>query len=502
MNNIEFICPLPNGVHARPAKEIELRASQFTADIKLINKTKNKVANAKSVLSLISADILLNDECCLEFSGVDEDSAQVFFSAFVKDELAIIDGEIGEATEPTTQANSKLTKAIPVFLAQSAPKLLRGTVASTGIGHGRAVVIKQVDLLTLAPSYSTESSSKIQTKLDLGLKVLTERLQNQLAVDDGGTHDSEARNIVEAHLKIAQDSELENALLKHAQGMINGNNAMRTIALACCDICEPLEASSSEYLRERALDIKDICLQLASICYGVELVTTPKIESDTVIVSSALLTPSQLLALPKEKIKGLVMGEGGTTSHTIILARSFGIPTLVGIESLTDTVVVNQDLVVDAIYGVLILESNPQTDTFYRLEQDKLARIDARNAAFKHTEITTEDDQILDVLANIVTSEEITGTLNAGADGVGLFRTEMLFCERATPPSEEEQFQHYVSVVQACSGKKWSFERWILAVINRVTIWAFHRKKTHSLATVPFECIQSIYRSLNRNFEL
>ncbi|RJX75274.1 phosphoenolpyruvate--protein phosphotransferase [Vibrio sinensis] len=460
MNKIEFICPLANGIHARPAKEIELRASQFAADIRLLNKTKNKVANAKSVLSLISADILLNDECCLEFTGVDAESAQAFFSAFIEDELAGIDGDVeggvdgknDETNEFSGHAHGKQAKALPVFLEQSAPKLLRGTAASTGIGAGKAVVIQQVDLLTLAPNYGTESASEIQTKLDFGLKTLADRLQSQLDSSDAG--DSDACNIVEAHLKITQDSELAHALLKHAQTVMNGNNAMRSIALACCDLCEPLEASSSEYLRERALDIKDICLQLASICYGVELVTTPKIESDSVIVSPTLLTPSQLLALPKESIKGLIMGEGGTTSHTIILARSFAIPTLVGIESLTEHVVSNQDLVVDAIHGVLILESNSQTETFYRLEQDKLARIEAKNAAFKHTAVTTEDGQTLDVLANIVTSEEIAGTLNAGADGVGLFRTEMLFCERATPPSEEEQFQHYVSVVQASAGKK------------------------------------------------
>ncbi|EHN68740.1 phosphoenolpyruvate--protein phosphotransferase [Aliivibrio fischeri] len=452
MNNIEFICPLPNGVHARPAKEIELRASQFVADIKLVNKTKNKVANAKSVLSLISADILLNDECCLEFSGVDTESAHAFFTKFIADELAGIDEKIESISH--TKINSKQAQVLPVFLEQSAPKLLRGTVASAGINAGKAVMIKPVDLLTLASNYSTESFNEIQTKLDLGLKTLAERLQNQLTSAEGDTDNNEARNIVEAHLKIAQDRELAVALSKHAQTMANGNNTMRTIALAYRDICGPLEASSSKYLRERALDIKDICLQLASICYGVELVTTPKIDSDTIIVSQALLTPSQLLALPKESIKGLVMGEGGTTSHTIILARSFAIPTLVGIESLTDIVVANQDLVVDAIHGVLILESNPQTETFYRLEQDKLARIEAKNAKFKHTTVTTEDNQQLDVLANIVTSEEIAGTLNVGADGIGLFRTEMLFCERAVPPSEEEQFQHYVSVIKASVGKK------------------------------------------------
>ncbi|MCY9804569.1 phosphoenolpyruvate--protein phosphotransferase [Vibrio scophthalmi] len=447
MNNIEFICPLPNGVHARPAKEIELRASQFSADIKLINKTKNKVANAKSVLSLISADILLNDECCLEFSGVDAESAQAFFTQFITEEFAGID----EVIEPAShaQANNKQVKALPVFLEQSAPKLMRGTVASTGIGRGQAVVIQHVDLLTLAENYPSELPSDIQVNLDRGLLALAERLQRQLA-----SNDCDARDIVEAHLKIAQDTELQSVLIKYAQGAASGNNTMRTIGLACCDVCEPLEASSSEYLRERALDIKDICLQLASICYGTELVVTPIIERDAVIVSDALLTPSQLLTLPKDKIKGLVMGEGGTTSHTIILARSFSIPTLVGIESPTNTIVLDQALVVDAIHGVLILESNADTEKFYQLEQEKLARIDAKNAEFKYATITTKDNENVDVLANIVTSEEIIGTLNAGADGIGLFRTEMLFCERATPPSEEEQFQHYVKVVEACESKK------------------------------------------------
>ncbi|ROV58130.1 phosphoenolpyruvate--protein phosphotransferase [Vibrio ponticus] len=440
MKTIDFICPLQNGVHARPAKEIELRTNQFSAQINLVNKSKDKVANAKSVLSMISADILLNDACCFEISGEDADSAYEFLQQFVEQELAGID-------EASPTSNVQTSQLLPVSLVQAAPNMLRGKVASTGIGHGQAVVIQPVDLLVLAADYSQQADTEIKAMLEVSLTALVNKLSAQL--------DIEANEIVAAHLKIAQDTELANALVAHS----SARNAMQAIGLACRDICEPLEASSSEYLKERTLDIKDICLQLASICYGRSLTAIPVLEQDSIIVSPSLLTPSQLLALPKEKIKGLVMGEGGTTSHTVILARSFAIPALVGIElpqgdSVLSVVNPHQALIVDAVHGVLVLESNPQTETFYQLEQQKWARIDAHNEVFKHSSVTTRDDVHLDVLANIVTSQEIDSALESGADGIGLFRTEMLFCERATPPSEEEQYQHYLRVVQASAGKK------------------------------------------------
>jgi len=436
MKSIEFICPLPNGIHARPAKEIEQRAGQYLSEFTLVNCSKEKSANAKSVLSLISVDVLLDDRCCLQISGSDEEQAFDDFSRFIECELAGID----EALETSGE---KAGAPLPVSLEMALADHLRGTVASSGIGAAKPLVLKNTDLLELADEL--ESERDIDSRLADALGAVESELSEQvLACGD------DSRAILEAHLTISRDPELKAALVKHH----TARNAVEAIARACVDLCEPLEQSSSDYLKERALDIRDISLRLASKVSGRNLSQSPQIESDVVILSPSLLTPSQLLALPKQYIKGLVMGDGGTTSHTVILARSFQIPTLVGVEQLCERAAGVNSVLVDAINGVVLLESNPDTERYYALEQHRLSQLDARSAEYKTRQIETLDGCAVSVLANVVSDEEGEGALQGGADGIGLFRTELLFCERAQAPDEEEQLRHYQHLIRQCAGKK------------------------------------------------
>lgn len=439
MTNLNFICPLPNGLHARPAKEIELRANRFNCDILLVNSSKDKTANAKSVLSMISADILEGDHCQFIFTGSDANEALMFFQAFVDTELSHIDNAID------TQNVQLSEQPLPVGLMRAAPRYVRGTVASVGLGEASATLWQQTDLRKMAAALPSQTSSCIESELQSALKALQLNLLKKQPSSEG-----ECKEILEAHLKIAQDEELGRALMMQN----NALNTLDAIANACDKLCAPLENSASDYLKERALDIKDIALQLANIVRDEDLSQMPTITAPTILVSDTLLTPSQLLALPKALIQGIVMGEGGSTSHTIILARSFNIPVLVGIENLTQQIIQGQRLVVDAINGALILESNVACDAFYQLERKKLNALSAQTAEFKDLKVTTLDKEKVNVLANIVSSEEAEGIYSSGADGIGLYRTEMLFCERTTPPSEEEQFQHYSNVVKHSQGNK------------------------------------------------
>ncbi|MGF1790802.1 phosphoenolpyruvate--protein phosphotransferase [Photobacterium profundum] len=438
MLEIHFICPLPNGVHARPATEIELRANKFKSDITIENVTKKTSANAKSVLSMIGADILLGDECRFIIQGEDEQEAHRHLGIFVDQELTGIDS-------PQAEVTGREAKALPGYLSRTKPNLLRGSIAASGIGRGRPEVVGCVDLHALAAELPVVSLDDKVAAIDLALTKTRQDLEDQIALAG-----DDVRTILTAHLSILNDATLTANIEKN----LGQCNAVAVIAATSDELCESLLHSESAYLRERALDIRDIASRLASNIVGYSVSADMHLTQDSVIISNSLLTPSQLLALPLDKIKGLVMGEGGDTSHTVILARSFGIPTLSGIKEAATLCRQASVVILDADIGALVIDPSSDTDRYYMLEAQKKELIERRLKMVKFRKIATKDHVPVNVSANIVTSGEIDTVLDNGADGVGLYRTEMLFCECSAPPSEQEQFDHYRRVIEKAQGKK------------------------------------------------
>ncbi|MGK7244842.1 phosphoenolpyruvate--protein phosphotransferase [Buttiauxella agrestis] len=178
------------------------------------------------------------------------------------------------------------------------------------------------------------------------------------------------------------------------------------------------------------------------------------LTQDSIVICNGTLTPGQFLRLRNPHLKGIVMGDGGETSHTVILARSFGIPLLCGVtqsEGLTRTASM---LLLDSRYGVLVANPDAAMENWYRLETQKQQAIARRSAPLREQQVATSDGTTFSVLANIALAVEAQSVFAHGADGVGLFRTEMLFCERSLPPDEEEQYQAYSEVLKSAEGKK------------------------------------------------
>ncbi len=164
------------------------------------------------------------------------------------------------------------------------------------------------------------------------------------------------------------------------------------------------------------------------------------------------LTPSQFIALDKSQLRGLILQQVGSTSHTVILARSFNIPILTGIRGLDGLVAEGQEVVVDANIGILIPEINHRVERFYDGEQKKSLIQQQRLMAFKNCPAETHDGIRLEVMANVATADEVSVAMERGAEGIGLFRTEMLFMDRDRAPGEEEQFKVYRQAVEAAGG--------------------------------------------------
>ena len=174
--------------------------------------------------------------------------------------------------------------------------------------------------------------------------------------------------------------------------------------------------------------------------------------TDSIVVADSL-TPCQFLLLDCRFLKGLVLGEAGTTSHTVILARSFSVPTLVGVANIKQGLADKTEAILDGEIGALVTGLTETARRYYRMERQRLEarRLVLHSAANQFA--VTRDGHKMEIAANIATVEEAERAFAAGAEGIGLFRTEMLFLDRVTPPDEAEQRDIYQRVINAAEGR-------------------------------------------------
>lgn len=436
-----FTCPLPNGVHARPASALEAVARRFAARISILNERTAHAANAKSVLAMVGLDIRLNDRCRVTADGADEREAMESLEDFLRQAFPRCDEPLPAIEMPAGEV------PLPPVLTQANAEVRVGTVVVPGIGQGGAVRIGGFVVPdSLLKDGVTDVAAEVRL-LDMALEKLLGSYELQLERLGGGIEAA----VVRAHRAVARDPEfrerLEAAVREH------GRTAAGAIAHAEAHFAAMLAATGSLLLRERALDIRDVCLQLLRQIHG-EAVRGQDVclTADTVCVAD-MLTPGQFLSLDRRYLKGLVLAQGGTTSHTVILARSFGIPTLVGVAGVDEAELHGQDAVVDADLGVLVTSLNDAARRYYDMERRRLEERRRRLHRFADRPAITADGRRIKIAANIATADEAARAFAAGAEGIGLFRTEMLFLDREQPPTEAEQFEQYRRVLAEAGGR-------------------------------------------------
>jgi fructose-specific PTS system IIA-like component len=483
-----FTCPLPNGVHARPASALEEVARPFASAISILNERTGQAANAKSVLGIVATDIRLGDCCRLTVTGPDERKAFDALTTFLDHQFPHYDDALPVIETPADAVY------LPPLLRQAGADVRPGLAVVPGIGQGRAVLIGGFAVPPSIPTTGVTNIPAEVARVDGAIERLSRRYEARLERAAG----VEAA-VLKAHRSITRDPEFRERL--HAPIRERGATAAGAIADAETHFTAMLLATGSALLRERALDIRDVCLQLVAEVYG-DAVKSADVElvADSVCIADNL-TPGQFLALDRRYLRGLVLAHGGTTSHTVILARSFGIPTLVGVGDIatglghpsaaaapgappktggpthdSDTVglpgfspgaphtglqtggpthvtVQGQEVIVDADLGVLVTGVTEAARRYYDMERRRLEGRRLRLRRFVERPGATSDGRRIEVAANIGTANEATPAFASGAEGIGLFRTEMLFVDRDEPPPEDEQFEQYRRVLAAADGR-------------------------------------------------
>ncbi len=439
-----FACPLPNSLHARPATHLSAVAGRFPAQVTLTNERTGAAANAKSVLALISADIRFGDPLLLRVSGSGEDVAFEELNRFLRDDFLACDEPL--PAPPPSADGPPLPRSL---LAAGPERLLRGAVLCRGLAEG---VIKRAEglqpaeaLLRRLAARKVVSAAKEQALFDRAVAAVHQRMEKEISAAHGVQ-----RELLRAHAAMLKDLSFAEIVAAELAG--DSTPAAHAILAAIRRFNEALQQSNSGWLRERALDLQDIGGRLLNEIYGADAVVPgPMLDRPAVVVAEAM-TPGEFLALDRNHLRGLVLQHAGATSHTVILARAFGVPTLSGVEgamALREGI----EAILDANHGVLLPEPNEATRRFCRLERSRMERAAARTQAYAAKPGASRDGRRLPLLANVSSAAEVPRAIAQGAEGVGLFRTEMLFMDRDAPPSEDEQAAVYIEAVQAAAGR-------------------------------------------------
>ncbi len=213
---------------------------------------------------------------------------------------------------------------------------------------------------------------------------------------------------------------------------------------------EELSALDNPYLNERAADISDIEQRLLRALSRRGKTALP---SHPVIAVAQDLTPSQVVELGHGKLEGIILEKGGLSSHCVILARSMGIPCIIGAAGILAQVEQGQPVLLDAEAGEIVPSPDEEAVRRYRQYQEAKQRERQSLEQFRCGKTATADGRTMKVYANITSHLEVPGILEQGGEGVGLLRTEMLYMEQDAPPDEETQFSFYSAIVKGLAGR-------------------------------------------------
>jgi multiphosphoryl transfer protein len=434
-----FPCPLASGLHARPASHLAEVANQFSSECSLTNLRNGLVANAKSVLGIISADIRHNDRCLLLVSGADERAAHKSLQAFVHEALPKCDVPLVDV------ATSSRGNSLPRVLKAAGAVSISGVPISRGIGQGQVVVLRRMSLPEKAGS--RKAATNPNHELDLirnGLASVRHQILEKLKYSLTPVGSA----VLQADLAMASDVLL---LEKLTELVLSGKSAAQAVVETAEHFIDLLGHSESEYIRQRSADIEEICMQLLEEVCDESPTQSVSLNEPSVLVAESL-GPQQLLQLDRRWLKALVLEHSAGTSHAAILARSLGIPTLAAVRNARLLLTPGREIVVDAHRGLLIPQLSAAVRRFYEREQRTL---DLRKTAWSRDmqNAAETNSESIDVAANASSGEESIVAFGNGADGIGLFRTEMIFLGRDDPPSEQEQFAIYSEVVRAAEGR-------------------------------------------------
>ena len=327
--------------------------------------------------------------------------------------------------------------------------MISGILASPGIAFGKAQLFINEEIVLNKKTIETAQIDEqiaiflaARDKSAIQLEAITEMARQ--------TFGDEKAEIFEGHMMLLEDEELEEDIVT----FIKKNKASADFAIHSIieENAEMMAALDDPYLRERAADFRDIGNRIVKNALGMEMVSLSAIKEQVILIASDL-TPSETAQINLDKILGFVTDLGGRTAHTSIMARSLELPAIVGTGNVTQIVKSGDFVILDAINNNLIV--NPSEDVIkeYKATQAQYLADKAELLKMKDLPAITLDGHHVEVCGNVGTVKDCAGVIRNGGEGVGLYRTEFLFMDRDSLPTEDEQFEAYKAVAESMNGQ-------------------------------------------------
>ena len=319
-----------------------------------------------------------------------------------------------------------------------------GAGVSPGMACGRIHVVRDdmddVSRYRIAPSQIPDEIGRFETAL-IQTRMQILEMQQRIAESIGAKDAA----IFDAHLLVVEDRTLIDEVLRKLETeLCNVEWVFQEVATR---YAETLNKIDDPYLRERALDIQDVTKRVVRNLQGKAPKTFLALSESHILVAHNL-TPSDTASMNRANVLGIATDLGSRTSHAAILARSLNIPAVVGLHDITAKLETGQHVLVDGSDGLLIVNPAPETIGHYAELESRRARVVAQLKELRTTRSTTRDGRHIVLSANIELPEDVEAVAANGAEGIGLYRTEFLYLNRTTLPTEDEQFETYRKVAE------------------------------------------------------
>ena len=325
-------------------------------------------------------------------------------------------------------------------------KIYHGIAVSAGICRGKILVLHRarhvIARRDLADNEISEEVSRFEKALVETRRQILE-IQGKVLENLG----SAEADVFEAHLLMLEDQVLVDEVIRSIQDQkVNAEYAFHTVGER---YVTALVAANDEYLRERASDMRDLTSRVLDNLLEVRDEFDLHHITEPCILISHDLSPSTTAQLDKKFVLGFATDTGGQTSHTAIMARSLGIPAVVGLQTASQELESGSDALLDGYNGTIVVNPNDQTLFEYGQLSRRKASLEEKLREIQHQPAVTLDGKSIRLSANIEDPADTEAVIAHGAEGVGLFRTEYLFINRESLPTEEEQYQSYRKVAAA-----------------------------------------------------
>jgi len=324
---------------------------------------------------------------------------------------------------------------------------MKGLSAVNGMAFASAYIINEIKLKI--ERRDNANVEKEQEKLQKAKLKCSKELEN-IMDSSKNILDTDSIEIFDFQLLLLEDvdffGKMEQTVVKEK---INCEYAVESIAN---DYKKYLEGLDNEYLRERSTDIEDLKKRLLYDILEIKEVNLEEEEEEFIIVATDI-TPTELIKINKNRLKGIVLEKGGLSSHCVILSRSMGIPFIINLKAATTSIKQGESVLMNAYTGEVTVspEDEKQKEYLEYVRNNKSEKAELEE--YKNKPTVTKDGKKMQVFANIISENVIEELTLQGGEGVGLYRTEMMYMEHKKAPDEESQFEVYCKIAKKLNGR-------------------------------------------------